>query len=51
MISTDTLLFPNASYVMSKAEFEFWMAEDVAAAIAGGSPQLCPGRATQPHQC
>ena len=38
----DTLLFPNASYVMSKAEFEFWMAEDVAARLPEDRRNFAP---------
>jgi glyoxylase-like metal-dependent hydrolase (beta-lactamase superfamily II) len=38
----DTPLFPNASYVMSSAEFEFWMAEDVAARLPEDRRNFAP---------
>jgi glyoxylase-like metal-dependent hydrolase (beta-lactamase superfamily II) len=38
----DTLMFPNASYVMSTAEFEFWMAEDVAARLPEDRRNFAP---------
>ena len=38
-----TLMFPNASYIMSTAEFEFWMAEDVAARLPGDRRNFAPG--------
>lgn len=39
----DTLMFPNASYVMSTTEFEFWMAEDVAARLPVDRRNFAPG--------
>jgi glyoxylase-like metal-dependent hydrolase (beta-lactamase superfamily II) len=38
----DTLMFPNASYIMSTAEFEFWMAEDVAARLPEDRRNFAP---------
>jgi glyoxylase-like metal-dependent hydrolase (beta-lactamase superfamily II) len=38
----DTPIFPNASYVMSTAEFEFWMAEDVAARLPEDRRNFAP---------
>jgi glyoxylase-like metal-dependent hydrolase (beta-lactamase superfamily II) len=37
-----TPMFPNASYVMSTAEFEFWMAEDVAARLPEDRRNFAP---------
>jgi glyoxylase-like metal-dependent hydrolase (beta-lactamase superfamily II) len=39
----DALMFPNASYVMSTTEFEFWMAEDVAARLPEDRRNFAPG--------
>lgn len=38
----DTLMFPNASYVMSASEFEFWMVEDVAARLPEDRRNFAP---------
>jgi glyoxylase-like metal-dependent hydrolase (beta-lactamase superfamily II) len=38
----ETPIFPNASYVMSTAEFEFWMAEDVAARLPEDRRNFAP---------
>ena len=37
-----TPMFPNASYVMSTAEFEFWMAEDVTARLPEDRRNFAP---------
>jgi glyoxylase-like metal-dependent hydrolase (beta-lactamase superfamily II) len=39
----DEPMFPNASYVMSAAEWNFWMAEDVASRLPENRQNFAPG--------